>query len=231
MEAKFNRAYAREYKIIRGRRSTRYFDKDRNVSNWEVILILESARWAPSARNLQPYEFIVIRSKRKREKLAKIARQPQPKTAPVSVIVLGDVERAGRIGEISPHDVTTKRKGERMFIYMDAAAAIQNMLLAAHSLGIGSLWVSAFDEEELVRLLEVPDNYRPLAIVCLGHELRTPVVPPKRKLGEILHWERFKRREPDSSLFDFARRINEEFKEYLRDGEITVSSARKKKSA
>lgn len=95
--------------IIRKRRSVRFFRKDENVPDKDVELILDAGRWAPSARNLQPIEYVVVRDLDIRKKLAEISRQSQPKDAPVSIIVLGDVERARLVGKVSPHDVTTSK--------------------------------------------------------------------------------------------------------------------------
>ncbi|MFH0859753.1 MAG: nitroreductase family protein [Candidatus Altiarchaeota archaeon] len=192
------------------RRSCRYFDSKREVSNWDVMLILEAGRWAPSAKNLQPYEFIILRDKRRRKKLAEIARQPQPRKAPVSIVVLGDLEIAGLAGELSPHDTTTKWKGEHVFIYMDVAAAIENMLLVAHSLGLGSLWISSFDGRALRNLLRIPKKFRPLAIIPLGYPARKPTPPPKRRLRDIVHWENFKPSPYDTQLIEFSKQINVE---------------------
>lgn len=195
---------------IAGRRSNRFFDETGLVLEHEIEAIIESARWAPSARNLQPLEYIIVRDIEKRKKLAQICRQPQPQKAPASIIVTANKKIAGRVGEISPHDITTTEKGVERFIYMDAAAAIQNMLLTAHHLKIGSLWISSFDDQELVRLLNTPEHITPVAVVCLGKAAREPVTPPKKTLKETVHREEWSDRTLDDKTYlDFSRKINE----------------------
>lgn len=193
--------------IIRKRRSVRFFRKDENIPDKDLELILDAGRWAPSARNLQPIEYIVIRDLNVRKGLAGISRQSQPKDAPVSIIVLGDVERARLVGKVSPHDVTTSKKGETMFLYLDAGAAIQNMLLVAYSLGWGSLWISAFDEKALVKLLKTPKHYKPLAIVCLGKPAKEPVTPPKRRWADIVSWGEWSLKDKDESYLEYSRKV------------------------
>jgi nitroreductase len=173
--------------IIKTRRSIRSFREDYPVSDEEIRLILESAVWAPSARNLQPLEYVVVRDPDKRRRIAVYARQEQPAQAPVLIVVVGDLNRARSVGDLSPYDVATHWKGIKKFIYQDAAAAIQNMLLTAHSLGLGSLWIGSFDEDGLDEYLGLDDGFKSIAIVCVGRQEGERSRPPKRFLGNIVH--------------------------------------------
>jgi len=193
---------------IKDRRSIRAFDKDKEITDDEINVILDAAKWYPSARNIQPIEFIVIRDKDIREKLAEVSNQIQPKIAPVCIVVIADMNREWLIGEISPHDTTTSDKGINIFMYMDAGAAIQNLMLAAHSLGIGSLWISAFDAGELRKIVKVPKHYKTLAIICLGQYSHKPRAPPKRNLDEMVHFDKFTQKKYDNSYLEFSRNIN-----------------------
>ena len=193
--------------LNRNRRTVRNF-LDKEVGDNMLSEILESARFSPSARNIQPLEYLVIKSQNLREKLAHIARQPQPKEAPVSIAIIGDIERARKVGVISQHDTTTAEKGEHRFLYEDAAAAMMNMIYCAESLGISSLWISSFDESGLAKLLNIPPSYKPLTVLTLGYRASEPVVPPKRSLGERLHYEQFSPKSANDSYLDFSKTIN-----------------------
>lgn len=194
--------------VIRGRRTCRFFKPNAEVSDKDIMLILEAARWAPSARNLQPIEFVIVRDKERRKKLSVLARQPHPSESSVSIIVIGDLKRAKSVGDISPHDVTTHFKGIKMFMYMDAAAAIQNMLLMAEALGYNALWIASFDEDGLEEYMKLRKRFIPLSIVCIGKKSKDIVVPPKRSLDTRIHYEKWKPKEQDESYINFSKDIN-----------------------
>lgn len=197
------------FELIRKRRSVRFFQQNDVISDHSLSLILEAARHAPSARNLQPLEFIILKDEKQKEKIAKACRQDQPKLTPLSLLVVGNLEIAGKVGEISSHDTTTREKGEKMFIYMDAAAAIQNMLLAATSLGIDSLWISSFDETEITKAAKIPKSHIPLAVISFGHRARQPFAPPKLGVESRTHYDFFSKKEADLSYLETCRQINE----------------------
>jgi nitroreductase len=192
---------------IKARRSIRSYN-NQDVSREDIAYVLDAARHAPSARNIQPSEFIIIRDKRTRDELSKISRQKQPSMAPVSIVVLGDISRASLAGKLSMHDTTTGEKGVKFFVYMDAAAAIQNMLLAANHLGLGSLWISSFNSDALAKLLNLPEDHVPLAIVTLGRYDSVPVKPPKRNLNELVHVEKYGEKTHDPRHYNFSYLIH-----------------------
>ena len=196
-----------DYEHLLSRRSIRKFNEN-EVTHQEIMYLLNAARHAPSARNIQPIEYILVKNKEKKKKLAKISRQNQPETSSVSIIVVGDLNLANLVGKISPHDVTTSEKGVNMFIYMDAAAAIQNMILAAHKIKLGSLWISSFDEKSLKELIKLPEDHVPLGIICFGKYDDVPKKPPKRKINEILHLEDYKEKKHDLKHLNFSHLIN-----------------------
>jgi len=204
-----NQSYIKD--IIRSRRSCRFFDPNGKVKDRDIDIMLDAAKWAPSARNLQPLEFVIVREKKRREKLTEYSRQPQPSQAPVSIVVLGDLKRARDVGDISPHDTTTHIKGLKMFLYMDAAAAIQNMLLMAESLGYASLWIASFDEEDLDSFMELPNRFIPLSIICIGDAQKEAIIPPKRELIERVHSDDWKPLRQSEKHLSFSQKINEVF--------------------
>ena len=192
---------------IKSRRSIRLYSNEA-IGDDDIFQVLDAARHAPSARNIQPIEYIVIRDQKTRDKLSQISRQNQPSMAPVSIVVIGDLKRAGFAGSLSIHDTTTRDKGVNFFVYMDAAAAIQNMLLASQHNGIGSLWISSFDIEGLQKMLQLPDDHIPLAIITLGKYDKTPITPPRRNLDEIVHFEEYTEKNHDPRHYNFSHLIH-----------------------
>ena len=166
---------------IRKRRSIRSFRPD-PVPEEDLRKMLEAAAWAPSAGNCQPLELVVVRDPRVKKKLKEAALgQSFLEEAPVLVVVCANVER------------TVSRYGSRGELYyvQDTAAATQNLLLAATSLGYGTCWVGAFVEREVARILNLPSRVRPLAIVAIGRSAESPEAPPRRPLREIVHLESY----------------------------------------
>ncbi|MBM3308988.1 MAG: nitroreductase family protein [Candidatus Altiarchaeales archaeon] len=196
-------------RAIKSRRSIRDFKERLPIKKEDLQVILEAARWAPSAKNLQTTEYIIVKDDGKKRKLADIACQDQPMRAPVCIVLVGDLKRAALCEKVSYHALTTAERGRDMFIYLDAAAAAQNMLLAATELGLGSLWISSFDDKELVKLLKLPEHYKPIAIMCFGNPLYEDVeVPPRRSLEEVLHLDEWSQKEHDPTLIEYSKKVN-----------------------
>ncbi len=131
--------------------------------------ILEAASWAPSAGNLQPWYFYVVKNQEIKNQLAEACfEQDQVKESAVSVVVLADPARSNEsYGE----------RGAQLYCIQDTAMAASNMILAAYGLGIDSCWVGGFDEVEVQRIVEAAPRLRAVAIICLGYgnETSTPV--------------------------------------------------------
>lgn len=138
---------------IRDRRSIRRYHR-RDVPDEKLMQVLEAGRWAPSAHNSQPRKFIVIKNETTRKELARIAPYGSfLAEAPVAIAVVIDPS-------LSNHPVE------------DGAAATQNMLLAAHALGLGGCWVGSYGsgyEAKAKQILGVPDDRRLLSLVSLGY--------------------------------------------------------------
>jgi nitroreductase len=149
------------WEVIERRYSLRDFDPSRDVAPEDVEKILRAAIRAPSAGNLQPWFFVVVREEKKKEALARAALDERfIAQAPVVVVVCVDPDRSA---------VRYGRRGVNLYCLQDTAAATENMLLAAVALGLGGCWVGAFHEEEAARALDLPSHLRPVAIVPLGY--------------------------------------------------------------
>ncbi len=159
------------FEAMEKRHSVRAFDASREVPQEMVDEVLRCACLAPSAGNVQPWRFTVVRDARVKEALAAAALgQTFVAQAPVVIVVCADLKaHAGSYG----------RRGVELYAIQDTAAAVQNMLLAATALGLGTCWVGAFREEEAARALDLPPHLRPLALVPMGYAVRAGSQPRK----------------------------------------------------
>jgi len=167
---------------IKGRRSVREFKPD-PVKDEDLKRILEAGRWSPSAGNCQPSEFVVVKDPTVKRRLATAALEETfISEAPVVIVVCANMPRTSwRYG----------RRGEELYCIQDTAAATQNMLLAAYSLGYGTCWVGAFDDDAVAEVIRVPPGVRPVAIIPLGRPAERPSPPSRRPLSEIVHENKF----------------------------------------
>jgi len=141
--------------------------------NLEIILkILEAGRLSPSSKNSQPWHFIVITDKNNLKKISETTPTGSF-IANASFAIALFMENA-KLPEI------------------DGARAMQNMMLAAWCLGIGSCWVANFDEDKVKEILKVPRNLKLITVVPFGYPADKPKGKKIRKsLKEIVHWEYF----------------------------------------
>lgn len=164
---------------IKGRRSIRRF-KDTPVGKETIEELLSAAQMAPSAGNLQARDFVVVTNKITKQKLAKAALdQSFIDQAPAAIVAVANIERSARI---------YRSRGE-LYAVQDATAAIMNLLLAAHSKGLATCWVGAFDEYAVGELLGLPHRAMPVAIIPVGYSDEKPAATPRMGLEKVVHWE------------------------------------------
>ncbi|MDP3065283.1 MAG: nitroreductase family protein [Methanobacteriaceae archaeon] len=167
---------------IKGRRSIRKFKKD-PVENEKLNKIIEAGIWAPSAGNLQSWEVVVVKEPELKEKLAAAAYLREfISQAPIVLVICANKRVCSSIYD---------KRGSELYCIQDAACAGENMLLAAHALGLGSCWIGAFDEELVCEIINIPDLLRPLALFPLGYPDEKPYPPPRDDMGEFVHQEKF----------------------------------------
>jgi nitroreductase len=167
---------------IRGRRSIRSF-KQQNVPEETVEKLVDSAIHAPSAGNIQPWEFVIVRTQTVKKKLAKAAlNQKDIEEAPVVIVVCTD-EKLSSMGY--------GFRGKTLYCIQDTAAATQNILLTAYSLGLGTCWIGAFNEYDVKKVLNAPEGIKPVAIIPVGYPDETLPQRSRRPLNQIIHREGF----------------------------------------
>jgi len=167
---------------IKGRRSIRAF-KNQDVPAEIVQKLIDAARCAPSAGNIQPWEFIIVRKPEIKRRLAEAAlSQTFIEEAPIVIVVCANEDRSS---------LGYGMRGKTLYCIQDTAAAIQNIHLAAYSIGLGTCWVGAFREEEARKILKIPDGVRPVAIVPVGYRAESPPPRGRRPMSEVVHYETF----------------------------------------
>ncbi|RLF12329.1 MAG: nitroreductase family protein [Thermoprotei archaeon] len=167
---------------IKTRRSVRAF-RPEPIPDDLLTKVLEAGTWAPSAGNLQPWEFIVVKSQEMKVKIARAAlHQMWITEAPVVVVACANEKRS---------EMGYGERGRAFYCICDVSAAVQNMLLAIHALGLASCWIGAFDDYELSEVLKLPPGVRPIAILPIGYGREAPRSPPRRPLSSVIHLEHY----------------------------------------
>lgn len=192
--------------IIKNRRSIKEFSP-REVPRDVIFRILEAARWAPSAHNAQPWRFIIIMGRSLKRKLAEtmadewikdmIKEGVPPETreslaeasieqfthAPVLIIACVTMK------DMDKYPDKRRRKCEHIMAVQSLAAAIQNMLLAAYSGGLGACWFCAplFCQDLVRKVLKIPNDVEPQALITLGYPSEMPTPPPRKPIEEIAY--------------------------------------------
>jgi len=151
------------WETIKKRHSVRSFNPNKDVPQELIEKIIEAANCAPSAGGIYPTNFVMVRDQEMKIRLGEAAlAQMFIAEAPVVIVVVADLEKtASRYGE----------RGRNLYAIQDAAAATENLLLAATALNLGTCWVGAFSEEEVSQILKLKKSQRPLAIIPVGYEL------------------------------------------------------------
>lgn len=186
---------------VKKRRSIRKY-ASRKVSTDILRQVLEAARWAPSAHNAQPWRFIVLTDMSLKRELSEAmadvwvadmtkdgtpfeARENQRKAsverftrAPVLIVACLTMKDMLRYADES------REKSERDLAVQSLGAAVQNMLLAAHANGLGACWFCApiFCKETIRRILKIPDDVEPQALITLGYPVEKPTAPSRKLL-------------------------------------------------
>lgn len=176
------------FEAIKKRRSIRkYVNKE--VEEEKLTQILESARLAPSGSNTQPWQFIVIKSEKNRELVAKVSHnQKWMASAPVHIVCVADIR--SRIDENIESFINENSKEEEVkLIIRDTAIAVEHMSLTATELGLGTCWVAWFTQEEIRTVLNIPNDKYVLCVLTIGYADEDPKPRPRKKLEDIVHYE------------------------------------------
>jgi len=161
--------------VLKKRRSVRAF-QDNPIAIADLESLIDVARFAPTARNVQPWEFVVVTDKKVLTKIANLAENGR------------FISGAGAC--IAVFCAETK------YYLEDGCAATVNILNAAAALGLGSCWVAGDKKDyadTVLQLLNLPSGYKLISLIALGYPKDKDAfrVADKRPLKELMHWERF----------------------------------------
>ncbi len=176
------------FQAIRERRSVRKY-KTTPVSEEQLNTILEAARWAPSWANTQCWRLVVVRDKETKERLADTLSPGNPaipaiKGAPVLIVACAQLERSGYYKGVPATD-----KGD--WFMFDVGLAMQNLTLAAHGLGLGTVHVGLFNAAKVAQILEVPEGIAVVEMTPLGYPEDQPAAPRRKELPEFVFYEKY----------------------------------------
>lgn len=159
--------------ILKTRRSVRSFLK-KPVPKEIVEEIIDAARLAPTANNIQPWEFVVVTDEKTK-------------------LVLSELANYGRFIKDAGCCVAVFCKDTKYYLE-DGSAATENILLTAHALGLGACWVAGDKKpycEDVKKLLGAPSEYKLISLIPIGYPAEKPAPHDKRDLKEVIHREKF----------------------------------------
>ena len=160
------------YEAVLKRRSVRKYKPD-PVARELLLKVLDAARLAPTARNEQPCDFVVITQRQKLRELASLG------------------ENARLIGDAAACIVVLSRPCN--YYLEDGSAATTQLMIAAAALGLGTCWVAGDKKPYAAKVVELcgaPPEFKLVALIAIGYAADIPT-PPKRPLAEVVHWETF----------------------------------------
>lgn len=160
--------------VISTRRSVRKYEK-KEIPQEVLDQILEAGRQAPSAVNKQPIRFVVATDSELTKNFSSALFNRFIKDSPLVIVGCADVKSM----------LTGK------WAVIDATIAIENMVIAAWSLGVGSCWIGAFDEEKVKQLLNVPKQWKVVALVTFGYPAEQPKPKKKKQIEELFGFNSF----------------------------------------
>lgn len=185
---------------IKERRSIRKY-RSEPVSEETLSTILEAARWTPSWANTQCRRLIIVRDPETRSKLADTLRSSKPggknsateamRQAPIVIVACAERTLSGFYKSSEDQQrLPSTDKGEWWYMF-DVGLVMQNITLAAHALGLGTVHIGLFDASEVTRMLGIPDNVAIVELLVLGWPDETPPPRPRKEISEFVFSEKY----------------------------------------
>lgn len=169
------------FSVLQKRKSVRSYVSD-PVTDKDILTILEGARLAPSAGNIQPWHFIIIKDNETRGKIAKGCRYGKfLSESPVVIIACGN------------------KQASSDWYAVDTAIALEHVVLGATALGLGTCWIGMFNEQDIRTLVNLPTQFEIIALLALGYPREKTdlwakilhVIRPRKQLAHILSSEQY----------------------------------------
>ncbi|MDH5450695.1 MAG: nitroreductase family protein [Candidatus Bathyarchaeota archaeon] len=162
--------------VILSRRSIRRYEQ-KEIPKDVLDKILEAGRQAPSAANRQPWHFIVITDYEIKKELSKGLVNRHIKNSTFTVVGCAYTG----LGHI----------GTRKWSIVGTSIALQNMVIAAWAMGVGSCWIGDFRENKVKQLLNIPDKWKVVALISFGHPAEKPEAKKRKRIKEIVGFNKF----------------------------------------
>ncbi len=178
------------WEAIKKRRSVRSY-QTKPIPEKIIYQLIDAARWGPSGANLQPWKFIAITDPEIKKEIGKYARFFFIKSyhiaeAPLVIAVLADLNKS-------------------KWAVIDSSMAAQNLMLAAHSLGLGSCFVGYFAEEKIKKVLAIPANFKVVGLITVGFPAEKPSIPKRLDVKEILFFDKFGKISMTRKILEFRK--------------------------
>lgn len=168
--------------VIKERRSVRRFKK-LDVPWYLVAECLDAAIQAPSSGNVQNWSFVVVKDKDKKDKIVKACdEQYWLLNAPILIVVCSELSKIRKLFGV---------RGEALYAVQNCAAAMENLFLKATELGLGSVWIGAFDETKIKDVLEIDEDTRPQAVIALGYGEEFENKSKREPLDNFVYFDRY----------------------------------------
>lgn len=162
---------------MQGRRSIRSYDS-KPVEKEKIEAILEAARIAPSARNRQKWQFIIVTDPAVKEKMVDACNnQPSVKQAPAVIVACG--QEPGMMSCEQPVDT------------IDVSIAFSFIILKAYEEGLGTCWLGNFNKDKVKAALNIPEDVSVVAVTPIGYPSENPDAKPRKSLDEIIKWDKY----------------------------------------
>jgi nitroreductase len=163
--------------LLKGRRSIRRYRPD-PVPDEMIEQLLEAGRWAPSASNRQPWQFIVVRDEAILKQVAQHAayyfiRWAHVEEAPLLIVLCGEA----------------RNRIYRQFLHEDVGLAGSQIMLQAHALGLGTCWIGGLDRKAIADVLKVPEHIEIVGLLTVGFPAEDPEPPARKPLADIVHYD------------------------------------------
>lgn len=166
---------------MKKRRSIRRYEETA-VSEEQIREILEAARLAPSWANKQTWEFLVIRDPEKLQMISDVLEgNPAKKSvvqAPVLLVVCADPSKSGV-------------QNDKEYYMTDIGIVMDHIMLQAADMGLGTVFIGWYDEEKVRKVLDIPKEFRIVAMTPIGYPQKMPAERAAKELDEMVHWERW----------------------------------------
>lgn len=162
---------------MQGRRSIRSYDS-KPVEKEKIEAVLEAARIAPSARNRQKWQFIIVTDPAVKEKMVDACNnQPSVKQAPAVIVACG--QEPGMMSCEQPVDT------------IDVSIAFSFIILKAYEEGLGTCWLGNFNKDKVKAALNIPEDVSVVAVTPIGYPSENPDAKPRKSLDEIIKWDKY----------------------------------------